>query len=117
MSTITKAEVQAIQLKLNNSMKKKIPRQLIMLSKRLMYAFLIQLFMCTVLLANTGRAQRKTIEEVRITLQLKEQSLSRFFEQVEAKTDFKFTYNDDLINLNQVVTVEEKDKSLYKMLE
>src|SRR5690606_37660702 len=98
-------------------MEKKLLRQLIMLSKRLMYAFLIQLILCTVLVANTGRAQSKTIEEVEVSLNLQEKTLLQFFRQVEAKTDFKFTYNDDLINLNQVVTVEEKDKSLYKMLE
>ena len=82
-------------------MKKNILRQLIMLSKRLMYAFLIQLFMCTVLLANTGNAQRKTIEEVKVSLNLQEKTLLQFFKQVESRTDFKFTYNDDLVDLNQ----------------
>src|SRR5690606_7034913 len=117
ISRITKAEVQAVQLKLNNSMKKKVLRQLIMLSKRLMYAFLIQLFMCTVLLANTGNAQRKTLEEVNVSLDLKEKTLLQFFRQVESKTDFKFTYNDDLVDLEQKVTVAEKDRSLYQVLE
>jgi TonB-linked SusC/RagA family outer membrane protein len=117
LSGITKAEVQAVQLKLNNSMKKKILRQLIMLSKRLMYVFLVQLIMCTVLLANTGNAQRKTIEEVLVTLNLQEKTLMQFFRQVESKTDFKFTYNDDLVDLRQKVTVEERDRSLYKVLE
>src|SRR5690554_6815754 len=98
-------------------MKKNILRQLIMLSKRLMYAFLIQLFLCTILLANTGNAQRKTIEEVRISINLEGMNLSQFFKQVEAKTDFKFTYNDDLIDLSQMVTVEEKNGSLYNVLE
>src|SRR5690606_21297433 len=107
----------SVQLKLNNSMKKKILRQLIMLSKRLMYAFLIQLFMCSVLLANTGNAQRKTIEEVRVSMDLRDKTLLQFFRQVEAKTDFKFTYNDDLVDLKQKVTVEEKDRTLYKVLE
>src|SRR5690606_20606789 len=107
----------SVQLKLNNSMKKNILRQLIMLSKRLMYAFLIQLFMCTVLLANTGNAQRKTIEEVKVSLNLKEKTLLQFFRQVESKTEFKFTYNDDLVDMKQKVTIEENDLSLYKVLQ
>lgn len=82
-----------------------------------MYAFLIQLFMCTVLLANTGNAQRKTLEEVNVSLDLKEKTLLQFFRQVESKTDFKFTYNDDLVDLEQKVTVAEKDRSLYQVLE
>src|SRR5690606_36421576 len=98
-------------------MKKNILRQLIMLSKRLMYAFLIQLFMCTVLLANTGNAQRKTIEEVKVSLNLKEKTLLQFFRQVESKTEFKFTYNDDLVDMKQKVTIEENDLSLYKVLQ
>src|SRR5690606_41790625 len=98
-------------------MEKKLLRQLIMLSKRLMYVFLIQLMMCTVLLANTGNAQRKTIEEVRVSMDLRDKTLLQFFRQVEAKTDFKFTYNDDLVDLKQKVTVEEKDRSVYQVLE
>src|SRR5690554_6539407 len=98
-------------------MEKKLLRQLIMLSKRLMYAFLIQLLMCTVLLANTGNAQRKTIEEVTVSMVLHDKTLFQFFRQVEARTDFKFTYNDDLVDLKQKVTVEERDRTLYKVLE
>jgi TonB-linked SusC/RagA family outer membrane protein len=91
-------------------------RQLIMLSKRLIYAFVFQLFLCTVILANTGNAQRKTIEEVKVSLNLKEKSLAQFFRQVESKTDFKFTYTDNLLDLNQAITVVENNKSLYEVL-
>lgn len=98
-------------------MEKTISRQLIMLSKRLLYAFVVQSFLCTVLLANTGNAQRKTIEEVRISISLEGKTLLQFFRQVEAKTDFKFTYNDDLVDLGQRVTVEEINQSLYRVLE
>src|SRR5690554_2940119 len=97
-------------------MKKKVLRQLIMLSKRLMYAFLIQLFLCTVLLANTGNAQRKTIEEVKVSLNLKGNTLLQFFKQVEAKTDFKFTFNNDRVDLRQKVTVVDNN-TVYKVLE
>lgn len=107
--------IQVVQLKLNNSMNKKVLRQIIMLSKRLLYAFLVQLFMCTVLLANIGNAQRKSIEDVRLTLSLKGESLSQFFRQVENKTEFKFTYDHNLIDLNQKVTVEDNN-TVYKVL-
>jgi TonB-dependent starch-binding outer membrane protein SusC len=91
-------------------------RQLIMLSKRLIYAFLFQLFLCTVILANTGIAQRKTIDQVKVSLNLKEKPLTQFFRQVESKTDFKFTYTDNLLDLNQTITVDENNKSLYDVL-
>lgn len=91
-------------------------RQLIMLSKRLIYVFLFQLFLCTVIMANTGNAQRKTIDQVKVSLNLKEKSLAQFFRQVESKTDFKFTYTDNLLDLNQSITVTENNKPLYDVL-
>ncbi|WP_175454187.1 hypothetical protein [Algoriphagus alkaliphilus] len=91
-------------------------RQLIMLSKRLIYVFLFQLFLCTVIMANTGNAQRKTIDQVKVSLNLKEKPLAQFFRQVESKTDFKFTYTDNLLDLNQTITVVEDNKSLYDVL-
>jgi len=97
-------------------MKNNLRRQLIMLSKRLMYAFLIQLFLCTVILANTGNAQRNSIEDVKVSLNLKGESLASFFKQVESKTDFKFTYTDNMVDLKQPVTVVENNKSLYDVL-
>jgi TonB-linked SusC/RagA family outer membrane protein len=91
-------------------------RQLIMLSKRLIYAFVFQLFLCTVILANTGNAQRKNIEKVKISLDLQEKSLAQFFKLVESKTDFKFTYTDNLVDLRQPITVVENNISLYDVL-
>lgn len=87
-----------------------------MLSKRLMYAFLIQLFFCSVILANSGIAQRKNIEKVKISLNLQDKSLAQFFKQVEYKTDFKFTYSDNLVDLSQPITVVENNISLYDVL-
>ncbi|WP_081652389.1 SusC/RagA family TonB-linked outer membrane protein [Cyclobacterium qasimii] len=97
-------------------MNKNVLRQLIMLSKRLLYAFLVQLFMCTVLLANTGNAQRNSIEDVKLTLHIDGKSLAKFFRQVENKTEFKFTYNHFLVDLDQKVTVVDTN-TVYKVLE
>ncbi|MCC5938264.1 MAG: TonB-dependent receptor [Lunatimonas sp.] len=97
-------------------MKKNILRQLLMLSKRLLYGFLIQVFFCTILLANTGNAQRKTLEEVKISVNLSEKSLSQFFKLVESKTDFRFTYSNSLVDLKKTVSVESNNGSLYDIL-
>lgn len=77
---------------------------------------MIQLFFCTVLLANTGNAQRKTLEEVIISVNLTDKSLNQFFRLVESKTDFKFTFSNNLVNLKQRVTVVENNKSVYDVL-
>jgi len=67
-------------------------------------------------LANTGNAQRNSIENVKVSLNLQEKSLAHFFKQVESKTDFKFTYTDNLVDLKQPVTVVENNTSLYEVL-
>ncbi|EPR66759.1 TonB-dependent receptor [Cyclobacterium qasimii M12-11B] len=72
--------------------------------------------MCTVLLANTGNAQRNSIEDVKLTLHIDGKSLAKFFRQVENKTEFKFTYNHFLVDLDQKVTVVDTN-TVYKVLE
>ncbi|MFD2035706.1 SusC/RagA family TonB-linked outer membrane protein [Belliella marina] len=98
-------------------MKKNILRQLIMLSKRMLYGFLIQLFMCSVLLANTGNAQRKTIEEVKVSLNLKDQPIKKVFKVIEDQTEFRFTFKDNLLSQSQKLTIAEYDKTVYEVLE
>lgn len=98
-------------------MKKKLLRQLIMLSRRLMYGFIIQLFVCTVLFAKNGNAQRKTIEDVKVSISHMNQPIGLVFKEIESKTEFKFTYNDNLINVNVPVTVESKNKPVIEILE
>jgi TonB-dependent starch-binding outer membrane protein SusC len=98
-------------------MKKNIQRQLIMFSKRLLYGFIIQLFFCTVLIANDSNAQRKTIENVKIKIALKDKPVSLAFDLIESNTDFRFTYNDNMIDFNQSVTIAEANQSVYKVLE
>lgn len=97
-------------------MKNNLQRQLIMLSKQLIYVFLIQLLFCTIILANSGNAQRKSIEKVKISMNLQEKSLAQFFNLVESKTDFKFTITDNFVDLRQPITVVENNISLYDAL-
>lgn len=88
-----------------------------MLSKRMLYVFILQLIFCTFLFANTGNAQRKTIDKVWVTMDPHEKTLLQFFRNVESKTEFKFTYNDNLVDLNQKVSLGTADQNLYKILE
>jgi TonB-linked SusC/RagA family outer membrane protein len=82
----------------------------------MLYGFLFQLICCTVLLANTGNAQRKTIDEVKISIKMEDAPLSSFFRDIESKTDFTFTYNHDKLDLNQLININERRVSLYQVL-
>jgi len=97
-------------------MKNNLRRHLVMLSKRLMYLFLIQFFFCTVILANSVNAELKNIEKVEISMNLQGKSLTQFFDQVGSKTIFKFTYTDNLIDFKQPIAIVENSKSIYDNL-
>nr|WP_262917638.1 TonB-dependent receptor [Cognataquiflexum rubidum] len=87
-----------------------------MVSKKILYVFIIQLFSCTFLLANNSKAQRNSIDEVIVSFNIKEKPLHQFFKQVESKTEYKFTYTDNLIDLNQQVSVVGLNQTLYDVL-
>lgn len=87
-----------------------------MLSKRILYAFALQLFFVSLLLANEGNAQRKTIEEVYVTVHKQSAELPEVFKLIESQTQFKFTYNSGKVNLDQKVDLNESNESLYQVL-
>jgi hypothetical protein len=93
-----------------------LQKYLTTLSKQFTYAFLLQLFLCTVLLANTENTQRNSIKEVRVSLNSAEQSLDQFSKQMESKMDFNLSYTDNLVDLKQPIEVVENNKSLPDVL-
>ncbi|PZX51252.1 TonB-linked SusC/RagA family outer membrane protein [Algoriphagus ratkowskyi] len=97
-------------------MKKNIRGQLIMLSKRLLYGFILQLIFCTVLLANTGNAQRKNIEKISIGMSVENTPLEKVFKDIEKKTGLAFTYNTGNVDVKQKVTLAVQNKTVYDLL-
>ncbi|GGF25943.1 SusC/RagA family TonB-linked outer membrane protein [Echinicola rosea] len=83
---------------------------------RVLYGFLIQLVFCTVLLANTSNAQRKTIEEVRVDVRLQDRTLGAVMKDLERKTDFRFTFDTNGVDTNQRVASDNFNGSVYDLL-
>lgn len=98
-------------------MKKNIRGQLIMISKRILYGFIFQLVFCTVLLANTGNAQRKNIEKVKVTVSMQKATLVDVFMEIERQSGFEFTYNTSNIDISLEVNTKGNTQSVYKTLE
>jgi TonB-linked SusC/RagA family outer membrane protein len=98
-------------------MENNIRGQLIMVSKKILYGFFLQLIFCSVLLANTGNAQRKNIEKVKIEVGAENISLENLFKQIERKSGFVFTYNSSMIDIDQKVSLVDSRQSVYKVLE
>lgn len=97
-------------------MKKNIRGQLIMASQGILYGFIFQLFFCTVLLANTGNAQRKNIEKIRIAISVESVPLEKVFKNIEKQTGLAFTYNTGNVDVKQKVDLNAQNKSVYNLL-
>lgn len=97
-------------------MKKNIRGQLIMLSKRLLYGFIFQLFFCTVLLANKGTAQRKDIEKIKVKMSVVNTPLEKVFKDLEEQTGLAFTYNTGKVDVEQRVDLEGNHRTMYDLL-
>jgi len=98
-------------------MDKLILRQLIMLSKFVVYAFGAQLLFTTVLLANTGNAQENDMEGISVSISANNQDLKTVFKILEQQSKLNFTYNTSHINVNKIkIDIDEKDKPLNEVL-
>ena len=69
------------------------------MSKFILYGIFLQAFLCSFLLANEGRSQRKSLEEIYISIDLKNNSLQETFQVIENKTNFVFAFEKALIAL------------------
>lgn len=70
--------------------------------------FLIQTVFSTVLFANSGNAQYKSVSEIYIDLDLNGETLVESFRAIERQTDLKFSYDDKVIDQQQTAINYQK---------
>ena len=75
-------------------MKKVILLHVWAMSKRILQVFLIQCLSMSVLLAYNGNAQVKTIDQVKLKLNLQNTQLLDAFSRIEQATGFNFVYTN-----------------------
>jgi len=98
-------------------MKNRLFLQLIMYSRYTCYAFLLQIFTMSILLASDGNAQNvSSVKEVKINIQFADENVIQAFRKIEALTNFNFSYNkSDLQGLNRI-SGDYEGQSLYDIL-
>ncbi len=99
-------------------MKSKLLRQLVMLSRHVIFGLFVQSVLSCMLIAADTRAQvkEKSIEDIFITLDLDNVRLDDAFEQISSTTGFTFAYNERLVNLRQRINIHVQRESLAKVL-
>ncbi|MFC4870975.1 SusC/RagA family TonB-linked outer membrane protein [Negadavirga shengliensis] len=97
-------------------MKRKILYLIKMVSKHLLYGFILQGVFLTTLLANSTNAQIKPIDETFLRLSKKEWSLKEVFMDLESKTSYNFNFADDLLEGQPLILLENGRQSVYDIL-
>ncbi len=88
-----------------------------MLSRYFVGAFIFQLFFTAVLMANTGNAQFKRLDEIVVTIQVESTGLAQVIAELEEQTGFKFSYNKGKISFKDVqLDIDRKDTALADVL-
>ncbi|MDO6439003.1 TonB-dependent receptor [Cyclobacterium sp. 1_MG-2023] len=97
-------------------MKKCLLKHVIYMTKLFTIAFTLQCLSMSFLMAFNGNAQVKSIEEVSVSLSLKEVKVREAFKRLEKLTDYNFVFASREIEDIPLVSVESKGESLYLLL-
>ncbi|WP_083925324.1 TonB-dependent receptor [Flexithrix dorotheae] len=97
-------------------MKMKLLRQLIVMSKYTFYSLIIQVFLCSFLIAKEGKAQRESLEDIYVSLNFEDYRLNKVFSKIEAETNFNFAYHKNIFAVKHKVTANFNNQSLANVL-
>ncbi|MCG8311217.1 MAG: SusC/RagA family TonB-linked outer membrane protein [Cytophagales bacterium] len=98
-------------------MKNNLLRQLIMMSKFTTYGVFLQCLFIGVLLASDISAQQvRTVNEVTVQLYGNELTINEAFRQIEASTDFQFSYYPKDFDANQKINLKKKAQKVGDIL-
>lgn len=86
------------------------------MTKLFTIAFTLQCVSMSLLLANNGNAQVKSIEEVSVYLLLNEVKVEKAFKELERITEFNFVFANREVRDSPLVSVESHGESVYDLL-
>lgn len=90
-------------------------RQIVTMSKFAFYALMLQCIFAGLLLAEEVRSQTASIDEIIVSVKVEETTLKDLFKALEKQTEFNFSYNQGIIDLDEKVSVST-DESLGDLL-
>ncbi|MDN5212934.1 TonB-dependent receptor [Fulvivirgaceae bacterium BMA12] len=86
------------------------------MSKYAIFGILIQCILYSFVLANSTKAQKKSIEEIHITIELDNLSIREIFKKLETLTDFEFAYKQKILNPRKRLNFNRQSTSLANLL-
>ena len=98
-------------------MKNKYIRQLLLMSQFALVGFLVQCLTFTFLMASEADAQKnQSIENIYLTLEMKDASIQDVFNSIEGMTPFSFAYKRSVLKKDKKIDASFKKESLANLL-
>jgi TonB-linked SusC/RagA family outer membrane protein len=97
-------------------MKNKLLKKVIMVSKYAIIGTFLQVFLFGMLLASESKAQKESLSEIYLSLDLRDQKIGDALQIISEKTGFNFVYNRTTLNLDKKITITTRKKELYSIL-
>ncbi len=97
-------------------MKWKLLQQLYFMSKLLFYGIIIQVFFSGLLIAKDGLAQENSIENIYLSLNVKDATLKEALNEIAKATDFKFAFEQKIVENARTLTIQASNESLANIL-
>ncbi|MFT7162315.1 MAG: TonB-dependent SusC/RagA subfamily outer membrane receptor, partial [Bacteroidia bacterium] len=97
-------------------MKTNLLKNILTMTKYSVSGILIQCILFSFMTAKEINAQKKSIEDIYITIDLKNASIEKVFESISEKTSFNFAYKEGMIEKNKKINISEVEKSLGDVL-
>lgn len=97
-------------------MKTNLLKHIMTMTKYSICGIFLQCILFSVITAKEINAQKKSIEDIYISIDLKNASIAKVFESISEQTSFNFAYKESMIEKNQTISLTEVDQSLGNVL-
>ncbi len=93
-------------------------KKVLIMTRYAFYGLILTCTTATVLLSNNGTlAQRKSLKEIYVTLDVENASIQEVFKKIEKSSGLNFAYNHVNLTNTDVISISVSKKKLYEVLE
>ena len=96
-------------------MKNPLTKTIVAMTRIALFGAVLQCLFFSLLFADNSTAQPQSINDIHLSIHV-DGKVVDVFEKIEEKTDFRFSYNKTLINLNNSVSVNVSEGALSEIL-
>jgi len=98
-------------------MKRKILRQILIMSRHAIFGIFLQCILFSMVLAGPGNAQHKSIDDIYVNLNLSEVPLKKLASILEEKTELEFFFDRSIVDENRRIDLTVENLTLRQVLE